>query len=112
MESGTGTNRPLHISELGWSRAYAWYVRQSFGAFADGWDDPEMDIYNSIGEDEDMTNVTMLKLINALSSMIGLVNYLDEMDSWFLSEDNDPEQKGHKALAEATRILDEARSEM
>jgi len=50
MESGTGTNKPLHISDLGWTREEAWRVRQEFGVFADGWDDPKMDIYNSIGD--------------------------------------------------------------
>jgi len=40
--------KPLTIASLGWTKEKAARVRAEFGVFADGWDDPEMDIYNEM----------------------------------------------------------------
>lgn len=43
----------LAIDDLGWTREYAAAVRLMFGAIADDWDDPEMDVYDHLPADDE-----------------------------------------------------------
>lgn len=40
--------RPLTIHDLGWTREEAAATRGVFGAVADDWDDPLMDVYDAL----------------------------------------------------------------
>lgn len=40
------TRKALSIDDLGWTREHAAQVRARLSAFAEDWDDPEMDIYD------------------------------------------------------------------
>ena len=37
---------PLTIDDLNWTQAQAAFVRGQFAAFAEDWDNPEMDVYD------------------------------------------------------------------
>ena len=42
-----GSKSQLTIEDLGWTPEYAQVVRARLASFAEDWDDPAMDVYNS-----------------------------------------------------------------
>lgn len=48
QEYKIASRKPLTIDDLGWTREQAAIIRGLFGAIADDWDDPSMDVYDDL----------------------------------------------------------------